>query len=153
LISLTAYPVINGGDEGQFYAVCNSKGQLFGFLGQLPWRDNMRNVSAIPPGTYRIRLHKCEKHGQSFLIENVPGRSNVEIHIGNWVGAKDKGLKSDSLGCPLLGRSVGILEGQLAVLQSSVAFKEWVDRFGPTGAFLTISETKEDTLCARARFS
>ncbi len=71
---------------------------------ELPWRDNAHDVSCIPVGTYQVEWLWSEVHGRKlYHITNVPGRGNIEIHIGNSV--------LDTLGCVLLGlsRTTGFL--------------------------------------------
>jgi hypothetical protein len=53
-----------------------------------------------------------------FRIFNVPGRSGVLIHQGNYCGDINKGYKSHVEGCILVGTGTGDLDGQQAVLDS-----------------------------------
>ena len=46
---------------------------------ELPWRDNQRRVSCIPPGVYQCRW----RDGLTVEIADVPGRSGILIHPGN----------------------------------------------------------------------
>ena len=48
---------------------------------ELPWRQNERNVSAIPPGRYKLA-----KNADKGVIEvlDVPGRTGIQIHPANW---------------------------------------------------------------------
>lgn len=56
--------------------------------------------TAIPAGTYEIVIKWSEKHQRMLPhLLNVPGYGEVEIHVGNFA--------SDTLGCILLGTSVG----------------------------------------------
>ncbi len=87
------------------------------FTLELPWRDNRQNVSCIPAGTYPLVWHESKKH-KAFHVKDVPGRSGILIHSGNLAGDTDKGFKTDSEGCILLGVNRGILYGQRAVLHS-----------------------------------
>ena len=51
---------------------------------------------AIPAGTYPVTLYFSPKRGLNVpLLHDVPGRSFIEIHVGNWI--------SDSDGCILVG--------------------------------------------------
>lgn len=51
---------------------------------ELPWRDNRRNVSAIPAGRYVVRKRYTEDRGWHFHIQDVPGRSWILYHKGNF---------------------------------------------------------------------
>jgi len=87
----------------------HTKGSLFLFRDEdnilsiktleLPWYDNSRNISCIPEGTYEVERHFSPTKGSCFLIKDVPGRSDILIHAGNYV----KGDKIDSKGCLLTG--------------------------------------------------
>ena len=74
---------------------------------------------AIPAGIYKLALVKegevygwMKKKAQSIeangvpLLENVPGRGGVEIHIGNSCMPSAEKPFGDSLGCLLLGQNV-----------------------------------------------
>lgn len=75
--------------------------------GELPWRDNQPGNSCIPAGTYRLHWHNSPKFGWCYEIMDVPDRTDVLIHKGNWCGDVDQDLHSDVLGCVLLGRTFG----------------------------------------------
>jgi hypothetical protein len=62
---------------------------------ELPVRDGLPG-SAIPLGTYPVSVYPSPKFGREMpLIMGIPGRSQIEIHWGNWA--------SDTDGCILLG--------------------------------------------------
>lgn len=84
---------------------------------ELPWRDNRPSVSCIPPGSYRMSWRISKKYN-AFHIQQVSGRSFILIHSGNFAGDNAMGFKSHSEGCILLGKSMGHLQGQRAVLAS-----------------------------------
>ena len=63
---------------------------------ELPWKDNQRNVSCIPEGKYNVSKKDSPKFGKgTFAINDVPGRSNILIHPGNFT--------REIQGCILLG--------------------------------------------------
>jgi hypothetical protein len=62
---------------------------------ELPDENNKRNVSCIPEGTYQAIKHQSPKHGDSLWVQNVPNRSEILIHKGNYY--------TDILGCILIG--------------------------------------------------
>jgi hypothetical protein len=87
------------------------------FTLELPWRDNLRNISCIPPGSYRLAW-RVSKKKSAYHIQNVPNRSYILIHSGNFAGDVTKGFKTHAQGCVLLGQRMGDLGGQRAVLAS-----------------------------------
>src|SRR5690242_1260659 len=61
------------------------KSLLFSFVTiELPWMDNERAVSCIPPGIYKVRKYMSPTHGECFLIIDVPERSMCELHAANF---------------------------------------------------------------------
>lgn len=73
-----------------------------------PWRDldqngiSDRNISCIPAGEYELVLRKSHQNGGTggrdydvWELIGVPGRDNVQIHIGNDL--------DDTEGCILVG--------------------------------------------------
>jgi hypothetical protein len=88
---------------------------------ELPWRNNSRGTSCIPTGTYYV-VWSYSPSRKKYLYEllNVNGRSDIQIHSGNFAGDTRKGWKSDVKGCILLGNEMGEIEGQLAILNSRV---------------------------------
>ena len=78
------------------------------------------NESCVPTGTYKFDIVMRHK-GQSnaYLVpelQAVPGRSRIQIHIGNWI--------KDSLGCILVGTEMSSSGGDCAmILSSGLAFR------------------------------
>lgn len=114
------------GDEGTFGVLVFRRWHCQTL--ELPWRGNARNLSCILPGVYLCRMGTMSRtvggRRRLYLILNTPGRIGVFIHAGNRAGDVLKGYKSDSLGCPLLGKTRGWLGGQRAVLNSAIAVTE-----------------------------
>jgi hypothetical protein len=62
---------------------------------ELPVKDGLPG-SAIPPGRYKVTVYNSPHFGREVpLLEDVPGRSEIEIHYGNY--------PTDSRGCILVG--------------------------------------------------
>lgn len=76
----------------EFLYICNTL--------ELPYRDNVRNISCIPAGTYQVNKVDNAKRGKHFRLISVPHRSAILIHAGNFAS----GLRPDTLGCILPGR-------------------------------------------------
>jgi hypothetical protein len=58
---------------------------------ELPWRGNQRRISCIPEGEYTVISHTSPKFGRTFWLQNVSGRSEILVHVGNFT--------RDLLGC------------------------------------------------------
>ena len=59
------------------------KGRFMGFIIELPWLENKRNISCIPEGVYTLKPRFSEKFKHHLLIENVENRSLILIHPAN----------------------------------------------------------------------
>jgi len=94
---------------------------------ELPWRNNRRQISCIPPGIYDVEIRLSNKYGRIYWVRRVPDRTYILIHSGNYAGDKSKGLKSHVMGCILLGKKSGRLGGQVAVLNSRVAVRNFME--------------------------
>lgn len=64
---------------------------------ELPWRNNEKNISCIPPGEYKTIKQWHSNLGPVIKLLNVPGREDILIHRGNHT--------SDTIGCILVGTS------------------------------------------------
>ena len=102
---------------------------------ELPWRDNQPNISCIPAGEYETIIRKSPKFGIVYWLQNVPGRSYILIHSGNFGGDKEKGYKSHIYGCLLTGQKFGILAGQRAILNSRITLKRFMNHMSNEEAF------------------
>ena len=74
---------------------------------ELPWLNNQRNISCIPNGKYPVMKFNTPTHPHTFLIENVPNRDGILIHLGNFV----TGQQIDTKGCQLPGLSFVDIDG------------------------------------------
>ena len=99
------------GDEGTFGALELEGGPLLRST-ELPWRNNAKGSSCIPPGTYRCVPFNSPKHGRVYLLQDVPGRSLIEIHVANFGGDTAKGWRSELLGCIAPAMNVGVLQNR-----------------------------------------
>jgi hypothetical protein len=79
------------------------------------WKDNAKQVSCIPTGTYKIVRHKSPRFGKTYKVLDVPDRSEILIHAGN--------THEDTQGCILVGLMFGVLGAQTAILSSRTAFE------------------------------
>jgi hypothetical protein len=85
---------------------------------ELPWFNNRKQMSCIPAGIYTSYLHHSPKFGNCISIPNVPGRSEILLHVGNFV--------SDTKGCILVGKARTVLHGMqtATVHNSKIALRE-----------------------------
>ncbi len=100
---------------------------FFCYTLELPWKDNKRNLSCIPEGTYKVSTRYSPKYGLVYHIKEVSNRSYILIHSGNYGGDITKGLRSHTSGCILLGKKRGILNNQRAILSSRLTIKKFYD--------------------------
>src|SRR3990167_2998490 len=92
----------------------------------------------VPEGAYRVERYDSPKHGpNTWQLENVPHRTNIQIHIANW--------PSELLGCITLGGGFGSSEsGEWGVLQSRIAYDKFMDETEALTEFtLKITSTHE----------
>ena len=83
---------------------CLSIGEARLYTLERPWLGNERSVSCIPEGVYTMGLRTSPvvqrtsrgSHPQGWEIEDVPGRTFIMIHPGNYV--------RNSEGCVLIGK-------------------------------------------------
>ncbi len=114
-------------DDGTYGKLVLPDGTSFETI-ELPWRQNRPMVSCIPEGSYRCEYIVSQKFGNVYELKGVRGRSAVLIHAGNRAGDQTKGLKSDSLGCILLGKNRSVVGGQKVVTDSRPAVQEFNDK-------------------------
>lgn len=93
---------------------------------ELPWYSNQRKISCIPEGKYVCKLKQSPRFGLVYRVENVPNRSEILIHSGNYAGDVALGRLSDVEGCILLGEKRGVMRGQRAVLVSKPAIRNFM---------------------------
>ena len=74
-----------------------------GFTMELPWLNNTKRISCIPDGDYTVIKHNSPRFGASFWVQDVPDRSEILIHYGNY--------NRDTLGCILPGAWVKDIDG------------------------------------------
>ena len=99
---------------------------------ELPWEDNKKNVSCIPEGKYWINHRSSSKYGDHLIVENVPGRSCILIHVANYV--------SDIEGCIGVGKSYADINGDglLDITSSRSTLKELISLVPKEGMSLEI---------------
>ena len=77
----------------------------------------------IPPGLYNV-VWDTEGKVVGYMLADVPNRTAIQIHKGNWAGDTRKGFLSDTEGCILLGLDRRIINGQPAIGRSEPAIQQ-----------------------------
>lgn len=87
-----------------------------------PWKDNARDESCIPAGSYQLVPILCPEHGATWRFVGgsvgdfaLAERTKVEPHTGNTL--------IDTKGCPLPGMAFGRVQGMIAVVNSRPAME------------------------------
>jgi len=88
---------------------------------ELPFRQNKQSCSCIPTGTYNVIWCFTNRYGYVYSLSNVPDRFGILMHSGNYAGAIDIGLLSDTRGCILFADNVKNNGKQLQAINSHIA--------------------------------
>ena len=70
---------------------------------ELPYEDNMTNISCVPKGSYDVTPRYSDKYKNHFILEDVPNRRYILIHHGNY--------NTDTRGCILVGSRFAQING------------------------------------------
>lgn len=70
---------------------------------ELPWKNNARNISCIPEGSYHVEKRYSRKFKHHFHVTGVESRSFILIHIGNF--------NTEIRGCILVGKDLAEING------------------------------------------
>lgn len=125
------------GDAARTTGILQVNGQIFATM-EMPWLENpdgpggVRKQSCVPKGVYKLIAHHSTNFPNTYALINhelgvyyqpgeIPsgqkwGRSAILIHVGNRV--------RDIVGCIALGKEHGELQGEPAVLRSTLAMRE-----------------------------
>ena len=111
-----------GHSEDATYGVFRDNGVPFAVTLELPWIDNITNKSCIPSGSYTCKRIVSAKFGDVFEICNVPNRSHVLIHKGNYT--------RDIQGCIIVAEKFSHIDkdGIMDVGESTEGFNEFMDK-------------------------
>lgn len=109
------------------YGVLRDKAIPFAVTMEPPWRQNMQDVSCVPPGIYTCKRVQSPKFGETFEITGVPGRSHVLFHQGNYL--------DDTHGCILVAEEFGGTEGLPVIVSSKRGFAEFMAKQAGMDAF------------------
>ena len=87
---------------------------------ELPWRDNQRQISCIPPGEYKCEIVRSPRFGTVYQVKNVPGRDHVLIHPANLAGDESLGWTTELQGCIAPGEKRGKMRNKAGRMQRAV---------------------------------
>ena len=101
----------------------NGKKELQLVTLELPWKDNERQISCIPKGTYEVKLRWSNNFGTHYHVLNVPNRDLILIHSGNF--------NKDTKGCILVGKKFADInkDGLMDVAMSRDALNDMLKFF------------------------
>jgi len=108
--TLGQYFIFDGWElKGSFYCL------------ELAWKDNQKNISCIPEGTYKVKKRFTDARGWHFHILGTEPRTWILIHKGNY--------NFDIQGCQLPGMGFSDInkDGYLDVYSSTIALKKMLD--------------------------
>ena len=98
-IILSRFVKLNDSICGRLQVVNSSNLVIFeAYSLELPYLNNVQDISSIPVGIYQIKYHSSAKFPKAIELLNVPNRSGILIHQGN----KPK----DTHGCILIGKEL-----------------------------------------------
>jgi len=135
VINITRF---DSGDQGTFGILTLE--DFFAWTCELPWRDNQPFVSCIPVGDYEAVPYISRHFGKVYLILHTGIRIGILTHSGNVGGDKSLGFLTHTLGCILLGKYLGRLMRQKAVLFSKPIMNRFLEKAGDRRLKLTIRE-------------
>lgn len=84
---------------------------------ELPWRNNARQRSCIPVGSYPCSIVNSPRFGRVYGVANVPGRSHILIHSANVAGDVDMGWDSQLHGCIAPAERLGAIKNTAGRMQ------------------------------------
>ena len=75
------------------------------------WHEGKKDISCIGAGEFKCQVVESPHFGKVYAVLEVPGRSDILLHPGNWP-------MRQSHGCILLGRAVGLVLGTEGLMSS-----------------------------------
>ena len=124
-VEIRRIPKPDGDDRGT-PGVLLLDGRFECFTLENPWLRNEPNVSCIPRGVYRLRRRQSPRFGDTYQVEDVPGRSHILFHGGN--------RERDTRGCILVARQLKWAPGgEPALIGSQKALRPLLRRLREGG--------------------
>jgi hypothetical protein len=116
------------------------EGQVVGYTLERPWEGNIPLISSIPGGRYHGFVRTKTADRWRIELTDVPGRTHVQLHVGNFV--------ADGVGCILIGSNLKpdlctLTDSKAAFDKFKLSFAAAASKFGQsdsdTPVVLTIS--------------
>lgn len=105
-------------EDGTF-GVLLADGRPFAVTLERPWRDNRKGESCIPSGEYACVRVNSPKFGHTWMVRDVPGRSEILFHAGNTF--------SDSHGCILVAEKFATWsDGSTSIADSKLGMADFM---------------------------
>jgi len=92
---------------------------------ELPWRNNLNEISAIPQAEYRGHVRTGGKLGWRIELTGTGARTHVQVHLGN--------RPNDTVGCILAGTGDGN-DSQCSIADSREALKKLQVEYGSSNS-------------------
>ena len=115
---LTVFRLTQSDKLPTFGVLLREDGIPFALTLERPWLNNQRGVSCIPLGRYFAKRHQSPKFGETFWLQDVPGRAEILFHKGN--------IDDDSHGCVLIGERFDPVNGEDGIVASAEGFGEFM---------------------------
>jgi len=84
-----------------------------------PDQLNQTSISSIPAQQYICERYKSTNHPNTFQVMNVPGRTKILFHAGNFL--------RNTEGCILLGQYFGKLKNSRGTMNSGKTFERFME--------------------------
>lgn len=100
---------------------------------ELPWKNNKKDISCIPTGTYVCTWTRSFKFPNgTYEVKNVSGRSGIRIHVANYY--------TQIQGCIAIGTDIKDINNdrQIDTINSNIAFNTMNGFFGKKSFTLII---------------
>ncbi len=109
---------VSTGKYGTFGTIHEESFAPFAVTLEREWLNNEIDISCIPAGEYCCHRINSPKHGWTYEVKDVVGRTYIMFHVAN--------LLSELKGCIAIGESFDYLYGKPAILQSGKGFREFM---------------------------
>ena len=126
----------------KFVVIDNYNCELIeGYILELPDNCNQNNISRIPEGEYACVKRNSEKYGDHFHVLDVPNRSYILIHHGNY--------HTDTRGCLLPGQGLEDInkDGLKDVVKSKSTMKLLNNNLPDVFTLIIKKQDKDENRC------
>lgn len=134
-IRIERLPVVNDNQTSGLLFVLNENNEVLlkCYCLELPDRDNANSISRIPEGDYKVKKRYSPKYKDHFHVLDVPGRSYILIHHGNYY--------TNTRGCILVGQDlIDINNDGLLDVTASIATMRKLNQILPPAFDLHITK-------------